>query len=253
MSAPAPSTLRFFHRAILVCGLVAVVAASWAYLWWMSRPMLPAMTMPMPGAHHAAAPVAIMWVVMMGAMMLPTAAPMVLIHARFAAGRYPGARVAVHPILFASGYVLVWAAFGLVAAAAQLALTRAAALDPMAGKLAAPEMASAVLIIAGAFQLSPLKTACLGRCRSPIGFFMTRWREGKTGAVAMGLSHGAFCVGCCWALMLVMFVVGVMNLLWIAALSALMLIEKIAPHPRVITAATGTLTIAAGILLLVAG
>ena len=120
-------------------------------------------------------------------------------------------------------------------------------------KLTSPAAQGSVLLLAGAFQLTPLKNACLSHCRTPVGFFMSAWRDGRSGALAMGLHHGLFCIGCCWALMALMFVVGSMNLLWIAGLTAFVLLEKLGPFPRLVNRASGLALIAAGVWLLVAG
>ncbi len=126
------------------------------------------------------------------------------------------------------------------------ALEHAGVLTPAMGKLRSAAAGGAVLVVAGLFQLTPLKAACLARCRSPLMFLMTRWREGRRGPFVMGLDHGLFCLGCCWALMLVMFVAGVMNLLWMAALTALMTVEKVMPRGELLARATGVALVGAG-------
>jgi predicted metal-binding membrane protein len=165
-----------------------------------------------------------MWVVMMVGMMAGAAAPVLLLFA--GARRARGDRsVSAAALAFGAGYILVWAGFSALATLAQWALHDAALLSASMAA-SSPQLGGAVLVAAGAYQLTPLKGACLAHCRSPLGFLMTHWREGMTGALQMGARHGLFCLGCCWALMCVLFVVGVMNLAWVAALAALVLIEK---------------------------
>lgn len=241
-TAPQLSRLLLRQRVQLAAGLVAICAVSWAYLAWMNQHM-----------HMSPAWVFVMWIVMMTAMMLPTAAPMVAIYARFQRGRAPERSPVPESALFAGGYLVAWAAWSGLAAALQIGLTRAAALHPMAMKLESPAAQGSVLLLAGVFQLTPLKNACLSHCRSPVGFFMTSWREGRGGALVMGLSHGLFCIGCCWALMALMFAVGCMNMLWIAGLTGFVLLEKLGPFPRLVNRASGLTLIAAGAWLLLAG
>ncbi|MGO9059461.1 MAG: DUF2182 domain-containing protein, partial [Candidatus Binataceae bacterium] len=121
------------------------------------------------------------------------------------------------------------------------------------GLRATPLLGGLILVVAGVYQLTPLKTACLTHCRSPVGFFMTQWRDGMTGAVVMGIRHGAYCVGCCWLLMLVLFVTGVMNLLWVAAISVLVLVEKVSPYGKPIANAAGAIMLGSGLLLAALG
>lgn len=166
-----------------------------------------------------------MWTVMMVGMMAGSAAPVLLL---FAASRAKRAQAGVKSsvLMFGLGYLAVWAGFSACAALAQWALHEAAMLSP-AMSASSPYLAGAILMVAGAYQLTPWKGACLTHCRSPLGFLMTHWRDGQLGAFRMGLGHGAYCLGCCWALMCVLFVVGVMNLVWVAVLTGLVLIEKI--------------------------
>src|ERR687894_1292234 len=170
-----------------------------------------------------------MWAVMMVGMMLPAAAPMVLFFAAFARrSREQGHRVA--PVgTFVAGYLAVWSAFALLATSLQWGLDRAALLSPHMAAVS-PVLGGAILIAAGLYQWTPLKDACLGLCRSPVAFVMGHWRPGTAGAFRMGVEHGALCVGCCWALMALLFVGGVMNLLWVAAITAAVLAEKLAPR-----------------------
>lgn len=170
-----------------------------------------------------------MWLLMMVAMMLPAAAPMILLHARI--DRSPPAARSRDNALFALAYLGVWAAFSALAAASQAALIDAGLLSATSLALGDPVLAAALLLAAAAWQLTPAKVACLEQCQSPIGFVLRHWRPGPAGAVRLGLTHGLYCLGCCWGLMLLLFVGGVMNHAWIAILAAVVLAEKIAP-PR---------------------
>jgi predicted metal-binding membrane protein len=154
-------------------------------------------------------------------------------------------------LLFGLGYVTVWAGFSACAALAQWALHQAALLSP-AMSSSSPRLAGMILIGAGVYQLTPFKGACLTRCRSPLGFLMGSWRDGNMGALRMGVGHGGYCLGCCWALMCVLLVVGVMNLVWVAALSVFVLVEKIGPAAAVVSRVAGAMMIVLG-LLVVAG
>jgi len=149
----------------------------------------------------------------------------------------------------AAGYVVVWAAFSVAATVLQRLLAESSLLTPMM-EPADPRAAAAVLIVAGIYQLTPLKSACLDACRSPIAFLSSRWREGVGGAFRMGVSHGNYCLGCCWALMLVLFAGGVMNLAVILALTVWVAIEKLAPFGQWTARASGVLLIAAGAWML---
>jgi predicted metal-binding membrane protein len=172
-----------------------------------------------------------MWVVMMAGMMIPSVAPMVLTHASVVRRRVPRGAPFVPSGLFLTGYLVAWTAFSAIAALAQWALYRAALLDGRSLAIG-PWAGGAVLVAAAIFQLSPAKDKCLSQCRAPLGYFLTEWREGLVGAVVMGVRHGVFCIGCCWLLMAVLFAVGIMNLVWGAAITAFVLAEKVLPWPR---------------------
>jgi predicted metal-binding membrane protein len=150
--------------------------------------------------------------------------------------------------IFIAGYIVVWSGFALGATLIQWGLHEATLLSPMMATSNAI-LGGAILVGAGAYQLSPLKLTCLNKCRTPLGFLMNEWREGPKGILSMGLIHGAYCIGCCWMLMALLFVLGVMNLLWIAALSAFVLLEKVIPGGRWLSRASGILLIAWGISL----
>jgi predicted metal-binding membrane protein len=219
-------------RLVISIALAALTVLSWAYL------VLPGEVriggerlMPCCGVNFGVT--LAMWIVMMIGMMLPSVAPMVLTHAAVTRRRVAHGAPFVPSGLFLLGYLLSWGGFSLAAALVQWLLYRAAFLDRHSLAVG-PWAGSAVLIGAAVFQLSPAKDACLSHCRVPLGYFMTEWREGNIGAVSMGLRHGAFCIGCCWLLMAVLFAVGVMNMLWVGVLTAFVLAEKILPWPRVV-------------------
>jgi predicted metal-binding membrane protein len=172
-----------------------------------------------------------MWAVMMAAMMLPSAAPIVLLYAGAARRRADDDRVAVQVYLLAAGYLAVWAVFSVGATALQRALAEQLILTPMM-EPSSPTAGAVVLVIAGLYQLTPLKRVCLQSCRSPLTFLMQRWRTGRSGAFRLGIDHGLYCVGCCWALMLVLFAGGVMNLTVIVALTVWVIVEKIGPFGK---------------------
>jgi len=192
-----------------------------------------------------------MWWIMMVAMMLPSAAPMILLFARAAThGRIAPKRPAT--ATFLAGYLLAWGLFSLVATILQWQLGR---LDLVASSDMASTsrwLSAGVLLLAGAYQLTPLKDACLSRCRNPAQFLSRHYQPGQLGALRMGVLHGAFCVGCCWLLMALLFVGGVMNIAWIALLAALVALEKLVPQGRVIAAGVGAAMILGGILMLLA-
>jgi len=201
-----------------------------------------------PASYGAAVCV---WFVMMAVMMLPALWPWLTLFRRMAPRAYPHRRPALVVAQFGAGYLVAWLGYSVVAAALQGSLQRAivARLDPGAGAIAI----GFGLLLAGAFQLTPLKDACLSHCRSPLGFFLARWDGGPAGPFRMGARHGAFCVGCCWALMALMFVFGAMNVLWMAALTGLMVAEQRAPRAWRLRQASGIGLSMWGVLLLLTG
>ena len=226
--AITPGAGRWRHRLLVLAVVGAIIALSWLYLAQMNAAMphghggmghmmMPAMT---PGMAEQLLTAIVMWSIMMVAMMLPTAMP------------------AVTTSLFIAGYLAVWIGYSVVAAAGQVALSQAALLTPML-KSTSQALSVAILLAAGIFQFTALKEMCATQCRTPFAFFLAEWRDGKTGALMLGLKHGSYCVGCCWALMAVMFVVGAMNLLWMAALTLLMLAEKVVPARWRVSQLTG--------------
>jgi predicted metal-binding membrane protein len=229
------------ERAIILTSLALVVALAWAYLFYLAWDMQQSMTAEAMGEgmdmamsqFRAWGLVAFIttfstWAVMMVAMMVPTAAPMILTFATINRRRLERQQPFVPTGVFLSGYLIVWFGFAVAATMMQWGLHQAALLTPTM-ESATPFLGGAVLLVAGIYQWTPLKQVCLNRCRTPLGFIMTEWREGSRGAMVMGVRHGAFCLGCCWFLMGLLFVAGVMNLLWIAVIAAYILVEKIAP------------------------
>jgi predicted metal-binding membrane protein len=222
------------ERAVLIAILAAVTAACW---WWivpMARDMYGPMTGPSAwmmttdwDAPHLLL-LGAMWIAMMAGMMLPSAAPMLLLYAGAARNRAGGADTTVRVYAMTAGYVLVWIAFSLIATLLQRLLSSLLVLSPMM-EVTSPVVSGGLLVLAGVYQLTPLKRTCLVSCSSPVDFLMRRWRDGTTGALRLGIEHGLFCVGCCWALMLLLFAGGVMNLTVIAALTVFVLIEKLTP------------------------
>jgi predicted metal-binding membrane protein len=218
--AAAPP-LAWRQRAVLLGALALVSLLAWGYL---ARHA--AMPIGMPMAHGAAdaALVALMWVVMMAAMMLPSVLPTVLVHAAVSRQRNPTV-AGKRNVAFIGGYVVAWCAFALAATALQIFLGHAALLSAQ-WRAASPVVGAALLVGAALWQLTPVKDTCLRRCRMPLLFVAEHWREGVGGAWRMGLWHGAYCIGCCGMLMALLFVGGVMNLLWVALIAGFVLLEK---------------------------
>ena len=194
-----------------------------------------------------------MWWTMMVAMMVPSAAPMILLYARvYRHGQAGGADLspAVPVAAFAAGYLLAWLLFSALATGLQFALEQSGLVHRMLMGSTTPVLSGGFLVVAGLYQFSPWKDRCLGHCRSPATFLSAHWRKTRAGALRMGLEHGLFCVGCCWSLMLLLFVGGVMNLVWIAGLAALVLLEKLHRAGRWVARGAGLLMVAGGIYLL---
>ncbi len=238
------------ERLVVGGALLAVALIAWAYLFHDARHDCCTIALLSGSTPVAIATLSAMWVAMMIAMMLPTALPMVLTFAAVARSRRAAGRAYVPVAIFVSGYAIVWAVFSVVAALTQWQLHRWALLSEAMASTSAL-FAGLLLFAAGVFQFTSFKRACLTRCRSPLDFIMTHWREGRGGALRMGLEHGAFCTGCCWALMALLFVLGVMNLLWVAALTALVCIEKMLPARAKVRIATGLLLLGWGAFFLI--
>lgn len=190
-----------------------------------------------------------MWTAMMAAMMLPSALPMIDAFATIAARRKARGDAHTPTAVFVAGYLIAWTGFSAAATAVQWSLHKAALLTPMMDN-ASPVMAGLLFLLAGVYQFAPFKHACLAKCRSPAAFVLTEWRDGPLGAAIMGLRHGGFCLGCCWALMALLFAVSVMDLRWVAALALLATIEKVSPFGHAFARIVGAASIVAGLWFL---
>jgi len=276
MAATPLASLLKRDRIIVVASLAIITLLAWFYLWTLASQMngsdshsvqsgssmqdMPGMAMPamMPGfsrwtLSHAASQFA-MWAVMMVGMMTPSVAPVVLIYARVADQAARQEKEFAPPMWFLIGYLLVWTLFALLATATQWGLERAALLTPMLVG-ANHYFGGGLLLLAGLYQWSPLKEVCLVHCRSPIAFVQAHggFKAGIRGSILLGARHGAYCLGCCWMLMALLFVAGVMNLAWIAAIMVLVLLEKIAPYGRWIAKLAGGGALVAGAWMIAAG
>jgi predicted metal-binding membrane protein len=250
------SALRFDRMSAVVL-LIVVPLVSWLWIVVMARDMYGSMTgasawmmtAVWDGRHLAL--LWAMWAVMMIGMMLPSATPMLLTYgfvARRSAGDASAASRQIYAL--AGGYLAVWTLFSLGATALQRLLATLLVVSSMM-EVTSPRVGAALLLVAGIYQLTPLKLACLRSCQSPFGFLMSHWRTGTAGAYRMGFEHGMLCVGCCWALMLLLFAGGVMNLAVIAALTALVAVEKLTPFGTQGARIAGVLLIGAGLWMLV--
>lgn len=236
----------------VLAGLALVTGLAWAYTAYLAlRMRTPAMEMAMPQAApwHGVELLLLllMWLAMMVAMMVPSALPMIRTYAA-SGGRQQSRRTA----LFVLGYLVVWGGFSALAALLQWGLHAVALLSP-ALRMSSPFLGGALLVAAGLYQWSPLKHACLTQCRTPLGFLMSHWRGGPRGALVMGLQHGAYCLGCCWLVMALLFVSGVMNLLWVAILALFVLAEKVAPAGEWLSRAAGLAFLAWGAWIIAGG
>jgi len=228
-------------------GVLSVSVLAWAALVWLVIDMghpLAQLTMPMSARWSMAQALAVwtMWAVMMAAMMLPSALPMILAFTKLGGDVASAARARS----FVAAYLLVWCAFSVAASFVQWALQAAGWVDPMIVSRSAG-LTAGLLLIAGLYQFSPLKRICLSSCRTPMAFLLGEWRAGVSGAFVMGLRHGLFCLGCCWALMALLFVGGAMNLAWVAALSITVAVEKLAPHGERLAMMLGVALIVTGL------
>jgi predicted metal-binding membrane protein len=251
--APAPSWLRLVRatpmsraRAGILLGLLLLTVGS----WWLviAAPH---------GAHHSATPTMGMsaplflavWVAMMIATMFPAVAPMLLMIARIDASKRTAGKSCVPNWLFVAGYLIVWTALGVVAYVGAVGAERLAAhIDPIAHN--AGRIGGGLILVAGAYQFSTLKDRCLTECRSPLAFVMQHWREGRAGAVRMGIHHGWHCAGCCWALMAMLFPIGMMNIAALATVTAFIYVEKVLPVGRTVGRAAGVGLIAFGLAVI---
>lgn len=247
--------LMLRQRVVIASALAGLTVLCWLYLFVAAADMraMGAMAMPMPMEPKGAVDLVLlllMWWVMMAGMMLPGAAPMILVFATINRRRRAQAQPYAPTALFAAGYLLAWGGFSVAATLAQWGLERAALLSPMDMTATSARLGGVLFLAAGLYQLTPLKQACLLVCRSPFDFVVNHWRDGAVGALRMGISHGLYCLGCCWILMALLFAVGVMNLLWVAVLAAVVLIEKLFPLGVWMARIGGVLLAAYGIGLL---
>lgn len=240
------ATLPKRDRVVVLSSLAAVTMLSWAYLWDIAHdPIAMCMVNMRPWTVGDLSALFGMWAIMMIAMMIPAASPMILAFAGVNRARREQSLSCVSTSAFVLGYVGSWTIFSLAATLAQEALHSAALLSSM-GTSTSNTVGGALLAGTGVFQFTPLKSTCLRHCRSPLGFILTEWRDGPLGALQMGLRHGLYCVGCCWLLMGLLFVAGVMNLWWVAAIAGFVLLEKVASAGLRIERITGLLLVVWG-------
>jgi len=238
--APAFAAVR--TRLGLVALLFVFAAAGW---WWTFDQMQGMDGGPWTDLGTLAWFVGV-WVVMMAAMMFPSVSPTVALYSRITKSRSP-----VAPLLFTAGYLVIWTAVGALAFVVAIAGGRTAG-DVLAWDRGGRWIAGATLLVAAVYELTPLKDVCLGKCRSPLSFLLGAWRSGSWGALQMGARHGAWCVGCCWALMASLFALGVMSIVWMAVVAGLIAVEKTVPWRRAATYGTAGLLLVLGVLLILA-
>ncbi len=235
-----------FAAARVRLGLVALLLALAGVGWWWTVERMQGMDGgPWTGLGTLAWFLGI-WVVMMGAMMFPSLSPTVALYSRMSRERSP-----LSPLIFTVGYLAIWGAIGALAFGIAVAGGRVTG-DVLAWNRAGRWVAGGTLLVAAVYELTPLKDVCLGKCRSPLGFLLGTWRDGWAGALQMGAKNGAWCIGCCWALMASLFALGVMSIIWMAFVAALIAIEKTVPWRRVAVYGTAAVLLALGVLLLVA-
>ena len=266
METTALENLLRRDRVIIIGGLIIISALAWCYVMTgagtgmsvraMTRIAISpgafasdtAMPQQWTGAYWAI--MVAMWWVMMIAMMVPSAAPMILLYARVTRHEQKSGRLAkgvVPTAAFVCGYLIAWLVFSVLASVLQFYLEGASLVHSMLMWSLNSWLSAGLLFAAGLYQITPYKQTCLRHCRSPAHFLSSHWRPGHLGALRMGIEHGAFCVGCCWALMALLFVGGIMNLLWIAGLAVFVLVEKVAPRGEWVARAAGLACIAAAL------
>jgi predicted metal-binding membrane protein len=229
-------------RLGLVAALFALAGLGW---WWTAGQMRGMDEGPWTGLGTLGWFLGV-WVVMMAAMMFPSVAPTIALYSRMTRKRSP-----LSPLVFTAGYLATWAVAGVVAFGVGVLAGRLPG-DPLAWDHAGRPVAAATLLVAAGYELTPLKDVCLRRCRSPLGFLLGGWRGGRSGALRMGARNGAWCVGCCWALMASLFALGVMSVVWMALVAGLIAVEKTLPGRRAVTYGTAVVLLVLGLLLLVA-
>lgn len=242
-SAATDGLAPAFAAARARLGLIALLITLAALAWWFTVDRMRGMDNG-PGTDlGTVAWFLVIWVVMMAAMMFPSVAPTVALYAQMTKKRSPAA-----PLIFTGGYLLTWTAAGLVA----FGISEAGGAlfgETLTWDRAGRWLAGAILVVAAVYELTPLKEVCLRHCRSPLGFLLGSWRDGLSGALRMGARHGAWCVGCCWALMAALFALGIMSIAWMAFVAALIAAEKTLPWRRVVTGVTAAILLALGILI----
>jgi predicted metal-binding membrane protein len=245
-------------RFIIITGLLLIALLSWLYMVYLYRQMTYmdmnalffAMPMTAKWTYIDFMLLFLMWLVMMIAMMTPSVSPLILVFAKINRERKQQNHPFAHVALLMTGYFLVWAAFSLAATSLQWFLQQISLLSPDM-KTTSKVLGSMILITTGIFQFTPLKQTCLAHCRSPLNFVLQHWKDGKLGALRMGLENGLYCLGCCWMLMVLLFVTGIMNLLWVSIIAMFVLFEKMLSGFKWIPYLAGILLILYGILLLI--
>jgi len=253
-------------RVVVIVCLVATTLIAWVYVLRLASSMtgmgmgsnvgmgISNMEMSMPNTQSWQSGDIIltflMWSVMMVAMMTPSATPMILTFVRVKRQRHPDQNLIPMTIVFLLGYLIMWTSFSAGATLVQWGLHSATLLSPKTLRVS-PVFGGILLILAGVYQFTPLKNACLSHCRTPLGFLMTERREGTRGTFIMGLRHGIYCVGCCWLLMTLLFVAGVMNLLWVALIAGYVLVEKVVPAGKLVSQVIGLFMVGWGAWLLI--
>ena len=240
-----------FQRNIILGLLLALATAAWAVLVWQGRSADMDMAMDTPTMGLRAPLFLAIWVIMMVAMMFPTAAPMILTFHKVQAGKRQRGEAFVSTWIFVAAYLLVWGLSGVVAYAGTLAAEAVAAHTALSPATAA-RVGGTVLIAAGLYQLTPFKDLCLSKCRTPITFIMTSWRDGAAGALRMGLLHGAYCLGCCWLLFVILFPLGIMNIAAMAVITLVIFAEKTLPWGRTAARTAAAALIVCGSIVLAA-
>ena len=252
MTRPDPSprlTLKAWDRLLLIGSFGALVALAWGYLFRMGRDGS-MMTMSADWNARYIVMMFIMWAVMMVGMMVPTAVRALMIYARIASQARERARPVASVWWFASGYIIAWTGFSVAATALQRGLDSLGVLSPMM-TLSHGHLAAALLIFAGVYQLTPWKDVCLRHCQTPAAYLAGRFGPGMRHGVGAGLAHGMYCLGCCWVLMLLLFVGGVMNLIWIAVITGFVLLEKLLPPRAYLSKLGGIGLIGTGVWMLI--
>ncbi len=240
-----------FQRNIILGLLLALVAAAWAELVWHGTCAEMDMAMDSPTMGLRAPLFLAIWVIMMVAMMFPTAAPMIVTFHKVQAGKRQRGEAFVSTWIFVAAYILVWGLSGIAAYAGTLAAEAVAARAALSPATAA-RVGGMVLVAAGLYQLAPWKDLCLSKCRTPITFIMTSWRDGAAGALRMGLLHGAYCLGCCWLLFVILFPLGIMNIAAMAVITLVIFAEKTLPWGRAAARAVAVALIAYGLVVVTA-